>query len=295
MERKLIYDVGMNNGDDTAYYLHQGYRVLAVEADPTLVAEARERFAKAVRDGRLTLLNVGIAAEETVAQFWICEGKSVWNSFDHAVASRNGRTCHAIELPCQSLRQVFEQHGVPHYLKLSLHGHDHVCLADLIAEDAPSYLSLELARDEGQALDTLLQLAALGYEGFKIIDQTNQRQLRGQMDRVGPRLARRFFSLWRRLGLAGGSKGGDRTSRPAHGDWVFPVGSSGPFGEQTDGTWASFEQVAYDWQQFLSGRSSHGRPSLSLWHDLHARHRSVGAKGEGNVPHSKSRFTRLPS
>ena len=28
----LIYDVGMNNGDDTAYYLHKGFRVVAVEA-----------------------------------------------------------------------------------------------------------------------------------------------------------------------------------------------------------------------------------------------------------------------
>ena len=29
---ELIYDVGMHNGDDTAYYLHRGFRVIAVEA-----------------------------------------------------------------------------------------------------------------------------------------------------------------------------------------------------------------------------------------------------------------------
>src|SRR5947209_5901508 len=109
MEQNLVYDVGMNNGDDTAYYLHRGYRVVAVEADPTLVEEARERFADAVLDGRLTLLNVGIAAEEKSAQFWICEGKSVWNSFDRAVASRNGRPCHAIDLRCRPLRRVFQE------------------------------------------------------------------------------------------------------------------------------------------------------------------------------------------
>jgi FkbM family methyltransferase len=283
MDRNLIYDVGMNNGDDTAYYLHQGYRVVAVEADPALVVDAQERFADAVRDGRLTLLNIGIAAEETRAQFWICEGKSVWNSFDHGVASRNGHQCHAIDLPCRPLRQVFQEHGVPHYLKLSLHGHDHVCLADLDAEDAPSYVSLELARNEGQALDTLLQLAALGYEGFKIIDQTNQRQFQGEVDRAGPRLARRLFNLWRRLRLTGDR---EETSRPRHGEWVFPVGCSGPFGEDTDGTWLSFEQVAYGWQLFLSGRTTHGRPSLSLWHDLHARHRGVRAD-TGNPAHSR--------
>jgi FkbM family methyltransferase len=288
MDRNLIYDVGMNNGDDTAYYLHQGYRVVAIEADPALVADARERFAGAVRDGRLTLLNVGIAREETRAQFWICEGKSVWNSFDHGVASRNGHKCHAIDLPCLPLRRVFLEHGVPHYLKLSLHGHDHICLADLDADDAPSYVSLELARNEGQALDTLLQLAAFGYEGFKIIDQTNQRQFQAEVDRAGPRLARRLFNLWRRLSLTGEREG---ATRPCHGDWVFPVGSSGPFGDDTDGTWLGFEQVAYGWQLYLSGRTAHGRPTLSLWHDLHARHRRVRPHESGTPAHGRTTST----
>jgi hypothetical protein len=30
----LIYDVGMNNGDDTAYYLRRGFRVVAIEPNP---------------------------------------------------------------------------------------------------------------------------------------------------------------------------------------------------------------------------------------------------------------------
>jgi hypothetical protein len=37
---QLIYDVGMNNGDDIAYYLRRGFRVLAIEANPDLVANA---------------------------------------------------------------------------------------------------------------------------------------------------------------------------------------------------------------------------------------------------------------
>ena len=37
MEKNLIYDVGMSNGDDTAYYLHRGFRVVAIEANPLLV------------------------------------------------------------------------------------------------------------------------------------------------------------------------------------------------------------------------------------------------------------------
>ena len=44
MKRNLVYDIGMNNGDDTAYYLSLGYKVIAVEAVPDLVDAATERF-----------------------------------------------------------------------------------------------------------------------------------------------------------------------------------------------------------------------------------------------------------
>ena len=36
-EQDLIYDVGMHNGDDTAYYLHKGFRVIAIDANPAMV------------------------------------------------------------------------------------------------------------------------------------------------------------------------------------------------------------------------------------------------------------------
>ena len=37
MTADLIYDVGMHNGADTAFYLAKGFRVVAVEANPELV------------------------------------------------------------------------------------------------------------------------------------------------------------------------------------------------------------------------------------------------------------------
>ena len=38
--KDLIYDVGMCNGDDPAYHLHQGYRILALR--PILVTPHRQ-------------------------------------------------------------------------------------------------------------------------------------------------------------------------------------------------------------------------------------------------------------
>ena len=59
----LIYDIGMNNGDDTAYYLQRGFRVIAVEANPALVSQAIQRFEREVAEDRLVVLNVGIAEQ----------------------------------------------------------------------------------------------------------------------------------------------------------------------------------------------------------------------------------------
>jgi hypothetical protein len=40
----LIYDVGMCDGADTAFYLAKGFRVIAIEANPTLVERNRVLF-----------------------------------------------------------------------------------------------------------------------------------------------------------------------------------------------------------------------------------------------------------
>ena len=40
--KKLIFDIGMYDGSDTRYYLNEGFRVLAIEANPILVKRAKD-------------------------------------------------------------------------------------------------------------------------------------------------------------------------------------------------------------------------------------------------------------
>jgi hypothetical protein len=67
----LIYDVGLHYGDDTAYYLHKGYRVVAVDADPMMVEGCNRRFADEIRCGKLMILNLGIASTRGNLRFWV--------------------------------------------------------------------------------------------------------------------------------------------------------------------------------------------------------------------------------
>src|SRR5215471_11290077 len=96
MERGLIYDVGMHNGDDTAYYLHCGYQVVGVEANPLMAATLRSRFADAIETKRLNLLALGIAESDGQKHFWVCDDHTEWSSFDRGIASRLNSRHHAV-------------------------------------------------------------------------------------------------------------------------------------------------------------------------------------------------------
>src|SRR5438445_8577847 len=97
----VIFDVGMHDGTDTAFYLHQGYAVLAIEADPVLASRGGERFAAAIDAGQLQILNVGIAPRTGCATFWICDDNSLWSSLDKTIASRNHSRHHPVDIETQ--------------------------------------------------------------------------------------------------------------------------------------------------------------------------------------------------
>lgn len=77
---ELIYDVGVNDGTDSAYYLWRGYRVLGIEASPVLAEKLREKFAPEIREGRYTLLDVGVADDDGTAEFWMSD-VTEWSIF----------------------------------------------------------------------------------------------------------------------------------------------------------------------------------------------------------------------
>lgn len=115
----LIYDVGMYDGSDTACYLHRGYRVVAIEANPQLVDAAQLRFADALDSGRLHLLNLAI--HETPGldlPFWISE-MTTCSSFSEGVATKYASAT-ATTVRTESFDRVLAAHGVPRYLKIDI-------------------------------------------------------------------------------------------------------------------------------------------------------------------------------
>jgi FkbM family methyltransferase len=252
MISNLIYDVGMNNGDDTAYYLKQGFRIVGIEANPVLAAQCRERFSTALARDRLILCNVGIAAREGLQRFWVNQEHSEFSSFLPEVAGRNGQTTVPVSVPCMTFASILSRYGVPFYTKIDIERYDVYCLESLDRRDLPQHVSVE-AHD----LSYLAILHRLGYNVFKCVDQTAHN------------LKLDFGPTWLRWGHRKSLRLAEvlKLYAPA-----FPRGSSGPFGDDTPGRWKSIEEVNNDWARMNS--RVRGKLYRFGWFDFHAMRQS---------------------
>ena len=291
MERRsdLIYDVGLFDGGDMAYYLFRGYNVVAIDANPLMIENARVRFAKEIEARRLTLLNVGIAEKPGVATFWT-SGMPEWSSFNKAIASRNGTACQGVSVPMVPFSELLATYGVPYYLKIDIEGNDQLCVDALSPATIPRFISVEaecidddtMLSDE-EAVAMLKILRDVGYVKFKLVDQARKwRALR-------PNLIANLFKLVTysashgRLQVRGLSGITDRfadTAQLAELGFVFPPGSSGPWGDDIPGGWMTFEKARSAYlrerrafrilRRFAAKGGKNVRELYSFWYDWHA-------------------------
>jgi FkbM family methyltransferase len=229
----LIYDVGMCDGGDTAFYLAKGFDVIAVEANPALVERNRMRFSRELEEGRLIIVNKAIGPTVGRTDFDIHTSNEHWSSI---VADRRIRMAgqyKTIKVECTTLDTVIEQYGVPYYLKIDIEEADLDAVRSLDGlSERPKYLSAEAHSPE-----IVECLHRQGYQFFKLVDQ-------------GAR-SRMFTWPW----------------KWREGRFVlqrFTGSHSGPFGEETPGDWLSRDEIL---AKYFDLRS---RGKLT-WHDVHAK------------------------
>ena len=271
MERKLIFDIGFHKGEDTRYYLYRGYDVVAVDAAPDMIAQGKRMFSKEMDEGRLTLLNYIVAREkDTFPEFYISEN-SEWSSMRREIAERNGRQAkEVIRLTGKSLRELFNEHGVPYYCKIDIEGNDIIALESLITcEELPAFISVETeclgdnSAPEEHTFLTLDLLHRLGYRHFKLVDQQTLTVLdkhsfygNTMVDpwKTNSEYARDILHV---------SASGTHFSE-------FLEGCSGPFGNDLAGRWVGYEEAKRLIDFHSREHRKHDLPVWAFWCDWHA-------------------------
>lgn len=275
MSNQLVFDIGLNNGDDSEYYLHLGYQVLGIEANPLLAAACVKRFEKEIGLGRMHVLNAGILREPGEFTFYRNLTDDAWSSFEPERGKRDGRW-EELRIPCVTTAQLVERHGCPFFMKVDIEGADLQAIVTLTKDVAPAYLSAEL-----NAHDPILEtLVELDYTAFKFVagetfrcsapiwdHEVGWRFLR-KIGRTVPLFRRAMSKLPERMRVKSEF---DPPGKYAPGNYPFTFYSSGPFGELAAGRWLSPDSAIQWFNKLLEGYRRAGEAER-LWWDVHARH-----------------------
>ncbi|MET0115445.1 MAG: FkbM family methyltransferase [Limnospira maxima] len=236
---KLIYDFGMHDGADTEFYLKKGFNVVAIEANPYIAASVNRRLKKFIDADKLKILNICAHNNSGDMAFYVNKEISQYSSFDLELASRHGGEIEKIYVPAAKPIEIFKKFGTPYYVKIDIEGADKYVVEDIHRMSVrPPYLSYE--NGGGYIFDILCRS---GYNSFKFVDQSahNKQPLP-------------FPAL--------------------EGDYIcheFPIGSSGPFAEETSGGWLSYNEIS----EFINQIDLNRKIGKKTWNgthvDLHAR------------------------
>ena len=238
MERHadLIYDIGMHVAQDTEFYLKKGFRVVAIEANPMLCKQARERFHMDIDDGRLVIIEGCVAHEAGEMDFYVNKEVAEWSSAKEALGSRQFGS-EKIRVRAVTVPEIMGEYGVPYYMKIDIEGADVIPVQGLAKTQArPVYVSFEASSFGPAAI-----LYTVGYKRFAVVSQ-----------RAIPECV-----------LPNPPKEGRYTEH------AFALGASGPFGKEVPAEWGTIddcvrEHVAYH----HTYRNVRGKKDD--WFDIHA-------------------------
>ena len=245
-----VFDIGMFDGADTKYHLQNGFRVVAVEGNPDLVASAEKTLASYVSAGQLVCVNKAISADGEPVEL-VLSGADLGASSTQADRIASRWPIGKLKVAGTTMRQLIEEYGVPHFIKSDIEGADRFCVLGLAASTRPQYLSYEAGED----FDELLRYCReIGYSKFKIINQVSFRELANQRN-FRDRLV---LGITRRLGYA-------EFKRVKRAGRFFVSGhSAGPAPWCSDGAWRSADETLARWNRAKDAGA------LTAWYDVHA-------------------------
>ena len=275
LQPNLIFDVGMHNGDDTAFYLKKGFDVVGFEANQELISASKKTFADFINQDRLRIIEGAIVPDPSAkfVVFYTYDERTKWGTIKSDVVQSSDKRSTGVKevkVPTVDFAAVIRETGVPYFMKIDIEGADMHCLETLKAFDAkPAYVSIEAIEQDIEKQKRQIELLTeLGYDAFKAVQQA--------------RMHRRTLPL----------KSAEGLDVPHQ----FPKGSSGPFGSDLTGKWRDSTTITAEYDAIFARnrrftesvfwRTAFFRKiirrfiewstntTIPGWYDTHARHRS---------------------
>lgn len=281
IQSDLIYDIGAHRGDDTAWYLQQGYRVVAVEANPILAKELEKKFSDFTREGKLTVLNKAVTEKDNETISFFISRDDWRSSTQKNIAEREAAIVQTVQLPTTTLASLFQQYGTSTYCKIDIEGNDAVAINSLKGiTQKPQYISCEIScnsiaevqQNNILLFETLDALQKAGYTSFQLIDQDSLLQLTHEIhySRLYTFYSR-FRTKWERITGRYTEAYSNRylivKNRKTTIDHVTT-----PFGEALTGKWTDAattrELVQFHFNDYYKNTQN---KQLIFWVDIHAR------------------------
>jgi FkbM family methyltransferase len=225
-----VYDVGMHNGDDSAYYLRKGYDVVAIEASPSFCADARVRFKNEIDAGRMRIINC--AASSYTGEISFYKHKTM-SGLSTVVRPEELDDWEEEVVACMPLSQMIDSNDDLAFIKIDIER------ADLWALESLDAAGLKPAQIqcEAHSPEILAKLLLMGYNRFKLVHgkSVHKKYLNHKIRTLDGEVVKYSF-----VGM-----------------------SSGPFGDDLPGDWQSIDQIMYLWsgRYILYGKG---------WFDIHA-------------------------
>jgi FkbM family methyltransferase len=235
MKKKWVFDIGMNNGEDTKYYLSKGYNVVAIEANEELCSLGRIKFFKEIEEGKLFIINKCVSEElNSKVTFWINKDNNNISSVNYNWANRNNDSILSKEVLTCTLNEIIKEYTLPFYIKIDIEGADITALKQLKNEARlPQYISIEDCYLGYEYIELLNEMC---YKKFKLI---NQYEIQNSKDEII--------------------------------NFSFSLGSSGKFGDDLDGKWMDYEEFKIHYENIVRDSKNLKRKAKSnIWWDIHA-------------------------
>jgi len=174
MNKKIIFDIGANNGQNLEYYLCKADTVIAVEPNKNCIKKIKDKFHQKIADKSLYVEECAISKKKKLGNFYINKSKSVLSQIDKPKENNNKFT--KIKIKHKTIKELINKYQKKikfkkiYLIKIDIEHHDYIILDQLFNNKIlPTYLSAEIQNPQA-----LIQILKSPYKFFSIIDGINK-------------------------------------------------------------------------------------------------------------------------